>query len=140
MKAPVPNSTEAELIIRLYHRKFLQMTPTLRQILPVAISIAIIIGVAILRNYSRALTAIFATMPINLPLTLWIVSQTDGATPESMNKFGESIVIGLIPTFLFAVVAWLGLRAGWSTLAVIAAGYLTWGVLLGVIALLRGGL
>ena len=49
------------------------MSPALRQILPVIVSILIIIAVAILRNYSKTLAAIFATMPINIPLSLWII-------------------------------------------------------------------
>ena len=44
-----------------------------QKLLPVATSIGIIVLVAILRERSRTLAAIFATMPINMPLAIWAV-------------------------------------------------------------------
>lgn len=116
------------------------MSATLRQVLPVALSIVIIITVAIVRNYSKALAAIFATMPINLPLSLWIIAGTDGESPEAMTAYAEKLVIGLVPTMAFMIMAWLAFRAGLSVLPAILVGYLGWAALFGLIVLVRGGL
>lgn len=115
------------------------MTPALRQLLPVVISILIIIAVAILRNYSKTLAAIFATMPINVPLSLWIIYSAD-SSQSSMAAYSYSLVIGIFPSVAFVVVAWLAFRAGWTLLPTLGAGYAVWGVLLGLLLVLRGGL
>src|SRR5262245_45652645 len=116
------------------------MSPALRQILPVIVSILIIITVAILRNYSKTLAAIFATMPINIPLSLWIIYSGDSGSPPAIAEYALSLVYGIFPTVVFVIVAWLAFRAGWSLLPTLGVGYLTWGVLLGGLILLRGGL
>ena len=116
------------------------MNPTLRQILPVAVSIIIIIAVALLRNYSRTLAAVFATMPVNLPLALWIFYNAEGSNQPAMTAFASSLVIGIFPTVSFVVVAWLAFRAGWTLIPAIVSGYAAYGLFLGVLILIRGGL
>src|SRR5579859_4303422 len=116
------------------------MSPSLRQILPVAVSIAIIILIAIVRNYSKTLAAIFATMPINIPLSLWIIYSGEGNTTPAVVDYSLALVYNIFPTVVFIIVAWLLLRAGWSILPTLGVGYLTWAVLLGVTLLVRGGL
>ena len=116
------------------------MSATLRQILPVGITIIIILIVAVLRNYSKPLAAIFATMPINLPLSLWIIASADDTDAVAMSVYAEKLVIGLFPTLAFIIVVWLAFRAGWSVLPAIVIGYVGWAVLLGLIVLVRGGL
>ena len=49
-----------------------------QRVLPVAVSIGIIIAVAVLRQYSKTFAAIAATMPINVPLALWIIYSGGG--------------------------------------------------------------
>jgi hypothetical protein len=110
----------------------------LQRILPVIVSIIIIIVVAILRQYSRTFAAIVATMPINVPLALWIVYSGDPADHESFVGFTQNLVIGLPPTFVFVLVAWLAARAGWSLVPIIAAGYAAWGITLLLSFALRG--
>ena len=46
--------------------------------LPVLVSIAILIAIGLLREFSRTVAAIVATMLLNIPLALWIVSAADG--------------------------------------------------------------
>src|SRR5260370_40791229 len=116
------------------------MTPALRQILLVIVSILIIRAVAILRHYSKTLAAIFATMPINIPLSLWIISSGDSGNPPAMAAYALSLVYGIFPTVVFVIVAWLAFRAGWSLLPTLGIGYLIWAVLLGGLILVRGGL
>ena len=116
------------------------MSAPVRQILPVALSIVIILVVAVLRNYSKPLAAIFATMPINLPLSLWIIASADGTDSAAMAQYAEKLVVGLFPTVAFIIVAWLALRAGLSVLPAIVIGYVGWAALFGAIILVRGGL
>ena len=103
--------------------------------LPVVISILIILTVAFLRERSRTLAVIFGTMPINLPLTLWITF--GGATDNvaTVTAFVRSLILGLVATFLWLAVVWLVVRAGWGLVAALASGYAVWGVLIGVFLL-----
>jgi hypothetical protein len=110
------------------------------RVLPVIISIVIIIMVAILRQYSRLFAAIAATMPINMPLALWIAFSAEGDSLEgraNLMSFTDSLVIGLIPTFGFMLVVWLAVRAGWSLVLTLAAGYVGWGIVLGISLLVQ---
>lgn len=116
------------------------MPASVRQLIPVVVSIAIILVVAYLRNVDKRLAAIFATMPINLPLALWIVAGTDDITQEKMVAYAGSLAVGIVPTVLFTIVAWLGLRAGWTVWGAIGAGYVSWGLLLVTLIAVRGGL
>lgn len=107
------------------------------KILPVLVSIAIIILVAILREHSRTFAAIVATMPINVPLALWIVYSADGGDRLVMSQFTEALLINIWPSMVFLVIAWLLARAGWALLPMLLVAYLGWGVGLGVIFLVR---
>lgn len=108
-----------------------------RNILPVLISIGVILLVAVLRNYSRTLAAITATMPINIPLALWIVHSAAPDDKAGMITFSEGLVIGLIPTFAFLLVAWLAARAELSLAVMIGGSYAAWGVCLGGLLLVQ---
>ena len=104
-----------------------------RTILPVLVSIGVILLVAVLRNYSRTLAAITATMPINIPLALWIVYSAAPADKSGMITFTEGLIIGLIPTFAFLIVAYLAARAGLGLPVMIGGGYVAWGICLGAL-------
>lgn len=103
---------------------------SLQKTFPVITSIAIILIVAVLRDRSRALAAVLATMPINVPLALWIVSSSSGADSKQMADFVRSLLITLIPTFIWLGIVFLAIRAGWSLVAAIGAGYGVWAVLI----------
>lgn len=105
------------------------------KVLPVLVSIGIILLVALLREYSRTFAAIAATMPINIPLALWIVGA--GSTREQMEEFGRAVFFNIWPTIVFLVIAYFALRAGWDVLPTILAGYVGWGIGLGALMLLR---
>lgn len=105
------------------------------RVLPVIVSILIIIFVAIARQYSRTLATVAATMPLNVPLALWIAYSADGANQPAMVSFTEGLLIGIIPTIFFLIVVWLAARAGWPLLPMLGAGYITWALILGVLLL-----
>jgi hypothetical protein len=111
--------------------------PPWQQIVPVFISVGVIILIAVLRAHSRALAAITATMPLQIPLAVWIVSSANENDPIARAKFAESVFWGLGATLAFAAALWLAARAGWSTGSMILAGYAAWGTVLGVTLLLR---
>ena len=98
------------------------------RVLPVVLSILIIIAVAIIREYSRPLAAITATMPINVPLALWIVFAAEGSDQTARIDFAEGLLIGIMPTLVFLLVTWLVVRAGWTLLPTLAVGYTGWGL------------
>lgn len=108
------------------------------RVLPVLVSICIIIAIAILREYSKTLAAIAATMPINLPLGLWLVY--GASNREEVEYFTRSLFLNMLPTMLFVIITWQAARAGWKLLPMIAAGYAGWGIALGLLMLIRRAL
>ncbi|MBZ0297449.1 MAG: hypothetical protein K8L99_33125 [Anaerolineae bacterium] len=106
------------------------------RVLPVIISIFVIIAVAVLREYSKTFAAIAATMPINVPLALWIAFSAGDVDQTARIAFAQGLLLGIFPTVLFLIVAFLTVRSGWGLVPTIIAGYIAWGaallVLLGV--------
>jgi len=103
---------------------------TLQKALPIITSIVIILIVALLRERSRTLAAIFGTMPINMPLVMWLVWSTPDTNQTIMVGFVRSLIIGMVPTLLWLAIVFLALRAGWGLIGAILSGYVAWGVLL----------
>jgi uncharacterized membrane protein (GlpM family) len=101
-----------------------------QKLFPVVASIAIIIVVAILRERSRAVAAVIATMPINVPLALWVVSSSAGTDARQMADFVRAMLISLIPSLIWLGVVFLAVRAGWNLWVAIGAGYGVWAVLI----------
>ncbi len=108
-----------------------------QRVAPVLVSIGIIILVAIVRSYSRALTVILATMPINIPLAMYIVSSGNPEDKEGFADFVGGLIIGLIPTIFFLFIAYFTARAGWGIWSILIAGYIGWAICLGVVLLVQ---
>jgi len=102
----------------------------LGRILPVIVSILIIIVVAILRNQSRLLAAIIATMPINIPLALWVLSAGDNFDQADMQTVTQQMLVAIVPSMVFIVIVYITSRIGWSLVPMLLAGYAGWGILL----------
>ncbi|MEZ4863609.1 MAG: hypothetical protein R3C14_19975 [Caldilineaceae bacterium] len=102
----------------------------IQRVLPVFTSVIIILIVALLRDRSRTLAAILATMPLNMVLGLWIIATSASATSQNMLAFVRSLLIGQIPTYIWLVVLYLALRSGWRLIPAVLAGYAAWGLLL----------
>lgn len=107
-----------------------------QKLLPVLVSIVLIVTVAIVREYSKPLAAILSTMPINIPLALWIVYSGDSST-AGMEAFSRALMINIAPTILFLIAAWLLARAGWSLVPILVGGYAAWGVGLVIVLIIR---
>jgi hypothetical protein len=94
---------------------------------PVLVSIAIIILVAVAQRYSKLLAGMAATMPLNIPLAMWIVSASAGSDEAGLRQFTESMLLGIWPTVIYVVVAYAAVRMGWKAFPAIGVGYLAWG-------------
>jgi len=104
----------------------------LQKALPLVTSILIILLVAVLRERSRTLAAILGTMPINMPLVMWIVWSTPTSDQPIMVDFVRSLIIGMVPTVLWLAIVFLALRSGWNLWIALLYGYGAWAVLLAV--------
>ena len=108
-----------------------------QDILPVLLSIVVIILVAVLEKQSKFAAAITATMPIGATLAIWIVYSANSGDQETMKDFSVGLLMGIIPTIGFLLAAWLSSRAGLKLIPLLLVGYVVWGVLLGLIFILR---
>ena len=107
----------------------------LQRLFPVLASIGIIVVVAVLRDRSRAAAAVLATMPINIPLALWVVSSGANGDARVMADFVRSLIIGLLPAFVWLGIVFVTLRAGWNLWPAMGVGYAVWGVLIAALFL-----
>jgi hypothetical protein len=103
------------------------------RLLPVIVSVLIIIAVALLRDRSRVFAVILATMPLNIPLTLWVVSSAETFEQIEFVTISQALIVGLLGTMAFAVVLYFTARAGWSFVPMLLAGYAGWGVTMGIL-------
>lgn len=109
----------------------------MKKMLPVFISIAIIISVALLRERSRTLAAVLVTLPINIPLSMWIVARGDDGNAKIIYDFARSTVIGLGIALMWILIVFFALRAGWGLPAALASAYGVWIVLIAALFVLR---
>jgi hypothetical protein len=107
------------------------------EIIPVAISVVVIILVAVLEKHSKLVAAVTATMPLTMPLALWIVYSSSQGDQASVRTFTSSLLVGILPTVAFAVALWISARLGFKLAPMLAVGYLTWGIVLTILILVR---
>jgi hypothetical protein len=108
------------------------MHDTWRQAGPVLLSMLVIVVVAIVRDHSRTAAAITATMPITIPLSLWIIYSGSRGEAAAVRQFTDTLPAGILGTVAFIAAVWLGARAGWRLLPMLGAGYAAWAVVLGL--------
>jgi hypothetical protein len=101
-----------------------------QQHLPVLISIGIIVMVAVLQRQNKIVAAITATMPLNIPLALWIVYASANGERQAVTEFSLGLLLGGIPTLLFLIAIWLAARAGLKLGPLLFVGYGVWGLAL----------
>jgi hypothetical protein len=99
------------------------------KVLPVVISIAIIVLVAIVQERSRHLAAILAVMPLTIPLAAWIVFSASGGDHHHTAQFVRSLIVASAATVIFVVACWYGLHQQWPFPLVIAFAFGVWGAL-----------
>ena len=96
------------------------------------VSVVVIVSVAILRNYSRTIAAIAAVMPLNIPLGMWIIYAGEDEPHRALADFNQALLISILPTVAFMIVAWQLAKAHWDLVPIIVVGYLCWAVGLGI--------
>jgi len=89
--------------------------PVIRdRLMPVALSVLVIVLVAIVQERSRALAAILATIPLTAPLAMWIVFSASGGDQRQTADFVRSMVVGFAASLIFVLACWFGLRQAWG--------------------------
>ena len=113
------------------------MTIKTQDVLPVVLSIIVIILVAVLEKQSKLFAAITATMPLGIPLALWIVYASSGGDKAVVSQFNFSMMLGFLPTMAFLITIWLAARAGMKLVPMLASGYAVWAIGAGLLVILR---
>lgn len=108
------------------------------KIVPVLVSMAIIVSIAIISEYSRTLAAITSVMPVNVPLGMWVAVAGQEDPPAFLADFSRLMGINIIPTVLFIIGAYFVARSGYGLLPAIIGGYIIWGISLAGIFWVRG--
>ena len=108
-----------------------------QDILPVLLSIAVIILVALLEKQSKLIAALTATMPLTAPLALWIVYSSNAGDKTAVTQFSLGLVVGLLPTLAFLVTVWLAARAGMKLAPMLVTGYGVWALGVTILYLFR---
>jgi len=67
---------------------------------PVVLSIVVIILVAVLEKQSKLFAAITATMPLGIPLALWIVYSANAGDKQVVSQFSLSLLLNFSPHWL----------------------------------------
>jgi len=107
------------------------------EVIPIIISILVILIVAFLQKESKLMAAVTATMPMNIPLSLWIVYSATQGDKKQVPQFTQGLVIGIVPTVAFTIAIWLASRAGLKLAPILFAGYATWLVVLAILLSVR---
>ena len=97
------------------------------RVVPVALSVLVIVLVAILQERSRYLAAILATVPLTAPLAMWIVYGATRGDLGQTAEFAGSMIAGAVASLVFVLACWFGFRQAWGfalTLVVAGAAWL----------------
>jgi len=108
-----------------------------QEVIPVIISVVVIILVAIIEKQSKIFAAMTATMPLTIPLALWIVYSSSGGDKTVVSQFSQNLFVSLLPTVAFVITVWLAARAGLKLVPILACGYAVWGVGATILLLVR---
>jgi hypothetical protein len=107
---------------------------------PVLISIGIILLIAFMQKHSLTIAGITATMPVTIPLSLWIVYSSAKGDQVSVENYTRGMVTGIISTLVFTLALWLGARAGLKLGWMVTVAYAAWLATVIVTQLIRRGL
>jgi uncharacterized membrane protein (GlpM family) len=111
-----------------------------QDIVPVVLSVIVIILVAVLEKQSKLFAALAATMPLGIPLALWIVYSSNGGDKEVVSQFSLSLLLSFLPTLAFVVTILFAARAGMKLVPMLVTGYSVWGIGALILYLLRSTL
>jgi hypothetical protein len=103
-----------------------------QRIYQLLVAVCIITVIAFVSERSRSLAAVVSVMPVNITIALWFVFTSVDGDPGLMANFARMVMLGLIPTALFAVMCWFGFRQGWPLWRVLVTAYAVWLVTIGI--------
>jgi hypothetical protein len=105
--------------------------------IPVVVSIAVIILIAVISESSRLVAAVTATMPLTIPLSMWIVHVNSGSQQRALVEYTDSLIVGFVASMAFLVGARIAARQGFGFWQTMAVGYGVWGGTLLLATLVR---
>lgn len=108
-----------------------------QDIVPVLASVLIIIAVAVLERHSRLFAAVAATMPLTIPLSMWVVYSAHPGDQAAVSQFALGLLFSLLSTLAFAITLFLTARAGFKLAPMLATSYAVWGVGTAILFLLK---
>jgi H+/Cl- antiporter ClcA len=97
----------------------------------------VIVAVALVQARSRHLAALLATMPLTMPLAMWIVFSASGGSHQQTGAFVRSMMIGQVAGVVFVVACWLALGRQWPLPVVLLVGAVGWLVTVALVPLAR---
>ncbi len=68
-------------------------------------------GLAQARLHSKTLAAITATMPVTIPLALWIVYSGSSGDRATVVQFVEALFVTMVANLFFVLATWLAARS-----------------------------
>ena len=111
-----------------------------QDVIPVVLSIGVILAVAVLEKQSKLFAALTATMPLGIPLALWIVYSSNAGDKQVVSQFSLSLLLSFLPTLAFVITIWFAARAGMKLASMLAVGYSVWATGALILYLLRNTL
>lgn len=85
-------------------------------------------AVTLISERSKPLAGIVSTMPLNVPIILWILwGQTNGDV-AGLAVLTRSMLIGIVATAVFVLACWVGFSRRWGLGPVLLAAYALWAV------------
>ncbi len=103
-----------------------------QRIYQLLVACAVLTIIAFISAESRALASVLSTMPLNITFALWFVAGNTGGDTALAADFSRMVLLGLIPTALFAAACWFFFRQGWPVGRVLLASYGVWLAAIGV--------
>lgn len=108
------------------------------KVLPVVISCITIIFIALISENSRFIAGITATMPLGVPLSMWVVYANADSDQVALRDYINSLGLGFVALLAFMIVVWFATnRLNASLWPSIGMGYAAWAVVLGVASVIR---
>jgi uncharacterized membrane protein (GlpM family) len=110
------------------------------EVLPVAVSMLVILSVALLEKHSRMVAALIATMPMTAPLALWVVYSSAHGDQTVVSEFTRGMLLGIFPTVAFLAAACFASRQGLRLVPLLVLSYAVWAVAVSLLFAMRKAL
>ena len=89
-------------------------------------AMVILVIVAFIGERYRNIAGLLTSMPLQIPLAMWIVYTSTGGQSEQTAQFARAAFYGIVPTAMFCLTCWLVLAKGWPFPRVVMTAYGVW--------------